>query len=70
MPIATLRFNLDEEQSEFKSAVNGSAMKSTLWIIDQDCRNLLKHGDPSAETQAFAEHIRSLIRELPFDIAD
>jgi hypothetical protein len=70
MPIATLRFNLDEEQSEFKSAMHGSAMKTTLWEIDRYCRNLLKHGDPNDETRALAEHIRLLVRELPFDIAD
>jgi hypothetical protein len=70
MPIATLRFNLDEEEHAFKAALYGSPMKNILWEIDQYCRNLLKHGDPSDETQALAAHIRSLVRELPFDIAD
>jgi hypothetical protein len=70
MPIATLRFNLDEEEHAFKAALHGSAMKNILWEIDQYCRNLLKHGDPNEETSALAEHMRSLVRALPFDIAD
>jgi hypothetical protein len=34
---------------------------TTLWDIDQRCRSLLKHGDPSDETARLAEEIRGMI---------
>jgi hypothetical protein len=63
MPIATLRFNLPEEQAEFDAARLGRAMVATLWEIDQRCRSLLKHGEPSGETGQLAEEIREMIRD-------
>jgi hypothetical protein len=63
MPIATLRFNLPEEQADFDAARLGRQMAATLWEIDQRCRSLLKHGDPSEETAALAEEIRQMLRD-------
>ena len=62
MPIATLRFRLPEEQGEFDASRLGRQMAATLWEIDQRCRSLLKHGDPSEETAKLAEEIREMIR--------
>lgn len=59
---ATLRFTLPDEQAEFDAAVQAMALKALVWDIDQRCRGLCKHGEPSKETRQFAEDIRSLIR--------
>jgi len=61
MPVATLRFTLPDEDAEHRAAIQGSEAKSTLWHIDQRCRSLLKHGDPTPAERALAEEIRGLI---------
>ena len=61
MPIATLRFTLPDEESEFRTAQQGREAKSALWEIDQRLRGLLKHGSPSKETAEMAEMIRAMI---------
>ena len=63
MPVATLRYRLPDEQAEFNAARLGNKMAVALWDIDQRCRALLKHGDPSDETAALAEEIRQMIRD-------
>ena len=63
MPTATLRYRLPEEQAEFDAARLGRQMAATLWEIDQRCRSLVKHGDPSEETARLAEEIREMIRQ-------
>lgn len=65
MPRAILIYRLPDEESEHRAALQGQAAKGCLWEIDQRCRSLLKHGDPSPETARLAEEIRSLIRESP-----
>jgi hypothetical protein len=60
-PVATLRFNLPDEQGEYDAARLGSQALATLWEIDQRCRSLLKHGEPSDETRRLAEEIRGMI---------
>lgn len=61
MPIATLKFTLPDEEGEFKTAQQGRDAKIVLWEIDQHCRALLKHGDPSEETARLAQEIRDMI---------
>lgn len=61
MPIATLRFTLPEEESEFKTSQQGREAKSALWDIDQRLRSLVKHGEPTEEEQRLAEEIRAMI---------
>jgi hypothetical protein len=63
MPIATLRFTLPEEQADFDAARLGQRMVATIWEIDQRCRSLLKHGEPSSETGRLAEEIRQMLRD-------
>jgi hypothetical protein len=65
MPHATLRFRLPDEQAEFDAARQGSEAKAVLWEIDQYCRSVCKHGEPSKETREHLEHIRRLIGETP-----
>jgi hypothetical protein len=65
MPHAILRFRLPDEQSEFNAAMQGADAKSAIWQIDQYCRSVCKHGEPSEETREHLEHIRRLIGETP-----
>jgi hypothetical protein len=60
-PVATLRFNLPDEQGEFDAARLGGKALLALWEIDQKCRSLMKHGDPTPETRKLAEEIRGMI---------
>jgi hypothetical protein len=60
---ATLEFLLPEDQGEYDAARLGRAALSTLWDIDQHCRALLKHGDPSEDAAALAEAIREMISD-------
>lgn len=61
MPIATLQFDLPDEQGDFDAARLGRAALSALWEIDQRCRGLLKHGEPTPEQAELAREIRALI---------
>ena len=58
---ATLSFNLPDEQGEFDAARLGHKALTTLWEIDQRCRALLKHGNPTPEAARLAEEIRGMI---------
>jgi hypothetical protein len=59
--IVTLKFRLPEEQGEFDAARLGSKALLALWEIDQRCRGLLKHGEPTPEQVTLAEEIRAMI---------
>ena len=63
MPTLTITYQLPDEQAEFDAARLGRAMAATLWDIDQRCRSLLKHGEPSEETKRWAEEVREMIRQ-------
>lgn len=70
MPIATLRYRLPDEQAEFDAARQGSEARRVIWEIDQRCRSLLKHGEPSDETARLAEEIRQMIRDSSENLLD
>jgi hypothetical protein len=57
----TLEFDLPDDQGEYDAARLGRDALSTLWEIDQKCRSLLKHGDPTPEAARLAEEIRAMI---------
>jgi len=57
------RFDLPDDQAEFDAARLGRSALATLWDIDQHCRGIIKHGDPSEETRELAEAIRGMISE-------
>ena len=61
MPTVTIRYTLPDEQHEYDAARLGRAALSTLWHIDQHCRSLLKHGEPTEEQAKLAEEIREMI---------
>ena len=60
-PVATFRFDLPDEQGDYDAARLGRQALVCLWEIDQRCRSLLKHGDPTPEERRLAEEIRAMI---------
>ena len=67
MPIATLQFNLPEEQADFWMAANGLALCGSLSAVAREIRNILKYGEPDAETRKALERVRE---EIDFDLLD
>jgi hypothetical protein len=65
MPILTLRYTLPKEQRDFDAARLGWDMAKAIFAIDQHCRSVVKHGEPSGETRELAEEIRQMIRDGP-----
>jgi hypothetical protein len=65
MPHVIIRYRLPDEQPELTAAMQGADAKSVLWQVDQYCREVLKHGEPSAETRRHLEEIRETLRERP-----
>ncbi len=65
MPHVTLRYRLPDEQTELNAAMQGGDAKGVIWAVDQYCRNVCKHGDPSQETRRHLDEIREMLREKP-----
>jgi hypothetical protein len=67
--IATLRFDLSDadDEREHRYALAGREALIALELIDNRCRAILKHGEPSEETARILEEIRRLI---PHELTD
>jgi len=65
MPNVIIRFRLPSEQTEYTAAMQGREAKYVLYSVDQYCRGILKHGEPSEETRRHLEEIREMLRERP-----
>ena len=61
MPTVTVTYTLPDEQAEFDAARLGRAALTVLWEIDQHCRSVVKHGEPTPEERRLAEDIRAMI---------
>ena len=61
MPIATLTFNLPEEQEEYNLCTKGVDYYSQLVEIDQKLRSIVKHGHNYKSVEDLAEEIREMI---------
>jgi hypothetical protein len=64
---AILKFTLPDDQAEYDAARLGRSALLALWEIDQHCRSLLKHGEPTPEARELAEEIR---RMIPAELLD
>jgi hypothetical protein len=69
MAHATLRFDLSDadDEREHRYALAGKDALLALDVIDNRCRAIIKHGEPSEETQGILEEIRRLI---PHELTD
>lgn len=61
MPTVTIRYTLPDEQMDHKAALAGVDALIALEKIDQRLRSILKHGEPSEETERLAEELRAMI---------
>ncbi len=50
MAVATLKFSLPEERSEYNIAVKGIDYYSVLWELSQELRNRRKYGEVAETT--------------------
>jgi len=67
MPIATLTFNLPEEQAEYDLSIRGSGYHSVLWDYDQLLRQKCKYGDDEMACH-FRELLWDTMKEHGIDI--
>lgn len=69
MPIATLKFNLPEEASEFETAVKAHDWKYTVWDFNQWLREQLKYHEASDDYQIVRDKLWEFLndRNLNFD---
>lgn len=65
---AQLTFCLPDDAGEFDAALHGRQALSALWQIDQHCRGILKHGEPSEDLRHLCETIRAMIPGELLDI--
>jgi hypothetical protein len=65
---ATLTFTLPDEQGEYDAARLGRDALTVLWDIDQHCRSILKHGDPSDAVRKLCETLRAKIPSEMLDV--
>jgi hypothetical protein len=59
---AILEFDLPEDETEHRCAINGVNWMSALFRIDENLRQISKHGDDDQRAE-FADEIRDMIRE-------
>ncbi len=62
MPEATIKFDLLEEDVEFKWCINGYKTASIIWELDQWLRSEIKHQDKN-EYQSVREKLHELIQD-------
>lgn len=68
MPIATLTYNLPEDESEFNRAVKGAAAHSALWDVGQEVfRPARKHGYTDTRIQRLIEALDELVQQQHLD---
>jgi hypothetical protein len=67
---AILKFNLPDEDHEFKNALRGGKAMSALFDINQMFRSLLKHGDPDAQFKTPTEAVEKLWEEFRTHVED
>jgi hypothetical protein len=58
MPIATIKFNLPEEQHEFDIAINASKTRSMLWDFSNQLRSWRKYHHDFTSADDALEKIR------------
>jgi hypothetical protein len=61
---AVLEFNLPEENSDFKAAINGSNYCSAIWDFDQLLRSEMKYKELSDETYQAYKWCREELRKI------
>lgn len=64
---AKLIFNLPEDYHEWKNAIDGANMRSTLWDYDQWLRSKIKYEDLTDEQYQTYQSCRNRLREILYE---
>lgn len=64
MPLATIQFNLPEEQEEFRAAVKAQKYKSALCTLDQELRQVVKYGSEEDNRDMTPDKVRARLWEI------
>lgn len=67
MPLATIQFNLPEEQEEFRDAIKASKYKAALCDLDQELRQVTKYGSEENQRAMTPDKIRARLWEILSD---
>jgi len=59
--VATLTFNLPEEQEEFQIAVDGQKLRSILFRLDNDLRSIVKY---NSEEHGYSEDYLKAVEDI------
>ena len=69
MPVATLTFQLPDDEADFRLAVNAGKLAIAIDRADQACRNVIKyHENPSPDAVQLAEEVRQILAEYAADL--
>ena len=64
---AILKFNLPEEENEFKVATRALDYFGILFDLDQEMRKFLKYGHKFKTVEEVIEYVREIINEVKLD---
>jgi len=66
---AILKFNLPEDETEFRMTTKARRAFNVLWDFQQEFRNLLKYRNPETEFKTNAEAL-DCVRQKFFDLLE
>jgi len=62
-----LEFDLPEEESEFRAAINGKNLKSITYDYDEKLRRIIKYNDLSDDEYQTYQKCRDMLREMFYE---
>jgi predicted metal-binding protein len=69
VPVATLQFQLPDDEEDFRLAVNAPKLAVAIDRADQACRNVMKyHENPSPDAVQLAEEVRQILAEYAAEL--
>ena len=63
-----LEFNLPEEESDFRAAINGKNLKSITYDYDEKLRRIIKYNDLSDDEYQTYQKCRDMLREMFYEM--
>ena len=62
-----LEFDLPEEESDFRAAINGKNLKSITYDYDEKLRRIIKYNDLSDDEYQTYQKCRDMLREMFYE---
>ena len=63
-----LEFDLPEEESDFRAAINGKTLKSITYDYDEKLRRIIKYNDLSDDEYQTYQKCRDMLREMFYEM--